>query len=133
MILCILFRCESEESLQLAAKCRWKLKDKEIAPIDNKKLSKIYDDFVPQKQKTEEELYFLSPLKTEVSPLLQKHKEVIPFEIQMSNLEKHLEKPQPNTPISRGMTTFKKLEEMVIFIEKAINAKIKYEIPSWDN
>ena len=42
------FMNEFNGSLQLAAERRPTFKDKEIKPIDYKKLNKIYDDFIPQ-------------------------------------------------------------------------------------
>ncbi|GJV21615.1 hypothetical protein Tco_1370635 [Tanacetum coccineum] len=60
-----MFAPESEETIQLAEKSRSKLGDL-VKPYDYTKLNNLYDLFVPQQQKSREQLYFSNEVKKNI-------------------------------------------------------------------
>ncbi|GKB36719.1 integrase, catalytic region, zinc finger, CCHC-type containing protein [Tanacetum coccineum] len=75
--LALMLAPESDESIQLANKCRSKLSDL-IRPFDYDQLNNLYDWFVPQREKSPEQHYF--PKTSKMSHTYSNKDESIPWD-----------------------------------------------------
>ncbi|GJX64173.1 hypothetical protein Tco_0298516 [Tanacetum coccineum] len=95
------FSPESKETIRLAKNSRSKLGDL-VKPCDYTKLNNLYDLFVPQQQKSHEQLYFSNEVKNNIFKT--------PFQKKPTNFVKNIEYLPKNKSIRKSKYAFQDVQ-----------------------
>ncbi|GKE35993.1 hypothetical protein Tco_1455315 [Tanacetum coccineum] len=114
-----LFAPESEETIRLEEESRSKLGDL-VKPYDYTKLNNLYDLFVPQQQKSREQLYFANDLKKNIC--------ITSVQKRASNLVNHIEYVRTNAFISKSKQAFKVVQGSIDNIRAVVEFLKEYDL-----
>nr|GEV77742.1 hypothetical protein [Tanacetum cinerariifolium] len=102
---------ESDDVIRLEKEIRSKLSDL-IIPFDNDKLNNLYDLFVPQREKSSEQRYFLERSRLSHTPVNNENSKES-FQKQSTLLEKRMDESIPWDQKCKSSKEFSKLKEVL--------------------